>query len=42
MPAVLTEPGSEFAKALNELAVAVMTPAEKQVKSRKRLSLARS
>jgi pilus assembly protein CpaE len=41
-PAVLSEPGSEFAKALNELAKAVMTPAEKQGKPRKRLSLARS
>ena len=41
-PAVLSEPGSEFAKALNELAIAVMTPAEKQAKPRKRLSLARS
>ncbi len=41
-PAVLSEPGSEFAKALMELATAVMTPAEKQAKPRKRLSLARS
>jgi pilus assembly protein CpaE len=40
-PAVISEPGSEFAKAMNELAKAVMTPAEKQTKSRKRLSLAR-
>jgi pilus assembly protein CpaE len=40
-PAVISEPGSEFAKAMNELAKAVMTPAEKQTKSRKRLSLSR-
>jgi pilus assembly protein CpaE len=41
-PAVLGEPNSEFAKAINELAKAVMTPAEKQAKPRKRLSLSRS
>jgi pilus assembly protein CpaE len=41
-PAVLGEPSSEFAKAINELAKAVMTPAEKQAKPRKRLSLSRS
>jgi pilus assembly protein CpaE len=40
-PAVLSEPGSDFSKAMNELAKAVMTPAEKQTKSRKRLSLSR-
>jgi pilus assembly protein CpaE len=41
-PAVLGEPNSEFAKAIRELAKAVMTPAEKQAKPRKRLSLSRS
>jgi pilus assembly protein CpaE len=41
-PAVLAEPSSEFAKAIVELAKAVMTPADKQAKPRKRLSLSRS
>ena len=41
-PSVIAEPGSDFSMAVDALAKAVMIPAEKQAKSRKRLSLSRS
>jgi pilus assembly protein CpaE len=40
-PAVLSEPGSDFAKAMNNLAKTVMTTEQGSKRSKKRLSLAR-
>jgi pilus assembly protein CpaE len=41
-PAVLSEPGSDFAKSLNALAKTVMTTEQDTKRSKKRISLARS
>jgi pilus assembly protein CpaE len=40
-PAVLSEPGSDFAKAMNNLAKTVMTVEQDTKRSKKRVSLAR-
>ena len=41
-PAVLSEPGSDFAKALTALAKTVMTTEPESKRSKKRISLARN